>query len=163
MVQAIFERTQLSGYNFYLEPEKGRGSWGKGQPRNFSVSVDGDETSHIQFIVDKLANKSWPKLLLLKKELKKRGDQIDHLHPLTFLIGVLQSGQGGNFHKLKNKNGRAWKELLQGCLESFHDEVNHHNVTPENLKLFAETIQRDEGQVQHFALCHDWNGLIHWI
>lgn len=147
----------------FLGLQLGRGSWEKGHPREFSPKIDSEDLSHIQFILKNLANKSLIGLLKLKKELKKRGEKVDHVHPLTFFIGVLSPSCVQYFYELKARKGLPYSEFVKGAIESFHDERKHNNLTLEQISLFAKMTKRNEKQIRAFIEAKDYSGLIQWL
>lgn len=143
--------------------ETARGGWRKGMPRPFQRDVDGDERGNIRYILEKLSKKSLISLFKYKKELKKRGDRIEHVHPLTFLIGALSPDCSGFFYALKRRKGIPFDEFLKGVVESFHDEARHGNITEKHIQIFAQKTNRCVHQVRAFVHSRQWKDFIHWL
>lgn len=160
-------KTVLSPYFHTLKPYNhlnfARGGWKKGQPRPFVESLDGGEMNDIKFILEKLSRESWLHLLKLKKELKKRGEKLDHVHPLSFFIGVLSPTCAEFFQNLKKKGGLPYSEFVSGAVESFHDERKHGNITDQQLSIFAQKTGRDLGTICSYAYSNNWNGFINYL
>jgi len=140
-----------------------RGGWKKGQPRNFTVQLDSGEESGVQFILDKLSKESWVQLLLSRKALKQKGAELDHVHPLSFFIGVLSPSCAYLFQELKNKGGLAFNEFIKGAAESFRDEKKHGNLTEAQIQIFAQKTGKSIHNVRKFVDSNDWKGFIKWL
>lgn len=149
--------------NAHWELEQGRGNWCKGQARPFTSCLDNHEIENIQFILENLSKKSLIGLLRLKKELKKRGETLEHVHPLSFFIGVLSSRCVRFFYDLKARRGMPYSEFVKGAIESFHDESKKGNITDQQLQIFANITKRSFSQIKAFASVNDWKGLIGWL
>lgn len=150
-------------YTAWSQLDGDRGSWKKGQPRSFSTKLSGDELNNIKYILERLSSKTLIGLLREKKELKKRGEKLDHVHPLTFFIGVLSSNCVSDFYSLKHRKGLPLNEFVKGAVESFHDERKHNNISDAQLQTFAKITGRCIHQVRAFANSNDWKGLIRWL
>lgn len=147
----------------FEELDEGRGSWKKGQPRKFKTSLDVEEIDDIKFIVENLAKQYWPKLLMMKKEMNRRGERLDHVHPLTFFMGVLKPQCYSWFLDLKKRGGLALSKFIEGAVESFHDEAKHGNITKEQIQIFAKITGKNAKIVRDFAASGDWKSFIKWL
>ncbi len=161
MIRATFNVSNLCTAWSGLDAD--RGNWRKGQPRRFVTQLSGDELNNIKYILERLSSKTLIGLLKEKKELKKRGDRLDHVHPLTFFIGVLSSHCVSDFYSLKHRKGLPLDEFIKGAVESFHDERKHNNISDGQLQIFAQITGRCIHQVRAFANSNDWKGLIRWL
>lgn len=149
--------------NVHWQLEKGRNNWRKGEARQFTTSLDGDEIDHIQFILENLSKKTLVGLLRLKKELKKRGEKVEHVHPLSFFIAVLSPQCIRLFYDLRARKGMPYSEFMKGAIESFSDQSRRGNLTDQQLLTFANITKRNFSQIKAFASAHDWKGLIGWL
>ncbi len=143
--------------------EMDRGDWQKGQARKFSIKLDTDELNNIKYILEKLSKKSLIGLLRDRKELKSRGERLDHVHPLTFFMGVLSPHCVSNFYDLKARRGMPLDEFVKGAVDSFCNERSHNNITDHQIKIFAQKTERNLQQIRIFVSSDDWNGLIRWL
>lgn len=159
----ILDRTYDFSVSSFEELYERRGNWTKGRPRKFKTSLEPDELNHIRFILENLAKQYWPKLLMMKKELNKRGELIDHVHPLTFFIGVLKPQCYSWFCDLKKRGGIALSKFVEGAVESFHDEVKHGNITKQQIQIFARITGKNSKVIQGFADSKDWKSFIKWL
>lgn len=148
--------------NFQSALKLGRDGWSKGMPRVFKIDLDSSEVSNIKFIIDNLANKGWVKLLKLRKDLKKKGDQLDHVHPLSFFMTVVNTCYP-HFRALKSRGGMPLNEFVGGAVESFHDERIRGNITDDQMRIFAQRTGRDFVQIKNFANSNNWEGFVKWL
>lgn len=141
----------------------GAEGWSKGQPRHFKIEFDSDELSNLKFILENLATKKLPKLFVMRKELGKRGERLDHLHPLAFLLAALNHDSNPYFYQLKKKGGKAWEEFVKGCVESFHEESRHGNITTQQIEVFSQLTNKPFHQVQAYLNSHSYYHFINWL
>ncbi|MCH9633177.1 MAG: hypothetical protein S4CHLAM6_15300 [Chlamydiae bacterium] len=150
-------------YTVWSSLDSGKGNWKKGKPRQFSSQLSNDELNNIKYILERLSSKSLIGLLKEKRELKKRGQRLDHVHPLTFFIGVLSPQCVSAFYSLKHRKGLPLDEFVKGAVESFHDERKHGNISDSQLQTFAKITGRCIHQIRAFVNSNDWKGLIRWL
>lgn len=134
-----------------------RGNWNNGHPRIFKESIDRDEYSALIYILENLAKKSLIKLMPMQGKLKKKGNQLDHLHPLAFFMAImLHPKLRDYFYQLKNKNNKAWKEFLNGAVNSFKDEKRGHNIHDQHIEAFCHRLNKDPHFVRHLMHTENW-------
>lgn len=140
-----------------------KGAWSKGQPRFFTVHIEPHEQDAILHIIKTLSEKSLKNLLKEKNQLNKRGEELEHVHPLTFFIGVLSHHCGHHFRDLKRRGGIPYDEFLKGAIKSFKEEHQHNNLTDQQIQEFANITGKCIHQTRRFIQSHDWPGFINWL
>ena len=102
-----------------------------------------EDKKNIQIIIKTMAEKGLVKLLLERRYLEKKGDQVNYIHPLRF-IGYIFSDE-----KLKNcmrqiKTSRfKWNEFIKGFSRRMDEEYTLDNL----IRFIPEFVE--QVHVQH--------------
>ncbi len=133
-------------------------------PRPFKEYLTTHEHDCLHFILKKLAESSFIKLAFLAKDLQRKGDEIRHLHPLTFFLGILADGRNKKyFHSLRHGGGKAWHEFYKGAENSFREESDCGNITPEQVDTFCKRTKLDFHTVVSLIEKKRWEQLINYF
>ena len=145
----------------FIHPLKAKGNWKKGRPREFQESLDAKEKSSLRCILETLSKKSFVKILALSKKLSDHGKELDHVHPISFFIGIFTDDHHKrHFHELKKKKGKPWKEFLKGAVESFKEERRHNNIHVHHIETFSKLTNKDFHALMGFSNSQNWEGFI---
>lgn len=109
--------------------------------RSYNTPVSEKEKEIISYIVTTLANKPLHKIWGLKSTLESKGDKVDHVHPLRFLMCIytdeeLKVGMDNIMDR-----GWVWGDFMKGLSESLNDEMKNNNMEEGNIRDFANTVK----------------------
>lgn len=114
----------------------------KSQPRNYNTPVSSGDREKIRYIVTTLGFESILKITSVRSDLKKKGKQIDHLHPFRFLMTIFTDEEmKAAAHAIRGRMiGWIWDEFLGGIAGSLKEEAANHNLKPEYIQDFAKKL-----------------------
>lgn len=136
-------------------------NWQPGQPRVFIHQFDHEEHHCLHYILENLAQKNILMLWPLQNEMKKKGDALEHVHPLSFFMHILShTTLRSHFNQLREKNNKAWKEFLKGALKSFTEEHRHRNISDDHIETFCSRTGKDVHHVRHAMHHGQWENFI---
>lgn len=117
------------------------------------------EKKNIYKIVSTIADKSLPQLLLEKKEMEKRGDQIHHVHPMRF-IGYILSDPYLKRCLVKIKgNSFKWSNFMDGYCGRMREEASKNNLE-KFIEGFCLQVTADQEEVLQYIRTNDYEGLV---
>lgn len=131
-----------------------------GYPRNYHAEVSEREKEHIRFIITSLADKSLIAIAFIKGDLESAGDQIDHIHPLRFLMTVFTDEEMKVGMRNIRGRGWIWGQFLAGLKECLNTEMHIGNIKEEYINDFSAQIELAFHRIYPFVHTHDWDGLI---
>lgn len=111
-----------------------------GYPRNYYVEVTPEEKNWIRFIVLTLANKALITIAIVKNDIEEAGTNIDHLHPLRFLMTIFADEELKAGIRNIRSRGWIWNHFTAGLKESLSTEHTNSNLTPEQVQHFAQIL-----------------------
>src|SRR5262249_27332316 len=95
--------------------------------------------------------------------LERAGKQIDHLHPLRFLMTIFtdekMKAAMGNIHG----KSLVWSRFKKGLFQSLEEEDKNDNISLENIKDFATTVEVDHNQLIRPLKQKKWDEFIHFL
>lgn len=163
MVNGI-QRSHSCYQSVFEHIDAARGDWRKGNPRIFKENIDHEERDALKYILENLVRKSLIKLIPLRRQLNDRGNRLDHLHPLSFFLGILTDGVlKDHFHNLKRKNNKAWSEFFSGVANSFKEEKRKNNIHDYQIETFCRRLGKDPHHVRHLVHIENWKDLINYL
>lgn len=115
----------------------------KAPNRQYAASVTPKEKEKIRYIVTTLGHQSIPHITSARSNLKKTGSQINHIHPLKFLITVFTDEEiKAGIHAIRGRAiGWIWDEFAEGLIKSLKEETANQNMKMEYIQDFANTIR----------------------
>lgn len=138
--------------------------WRVGQPRLFVVPFNDHEHRAIHYILENLSTKNLMVLFAIQSKLKAKGDQLEHIHPLSFFMHILKNPTLKKyFHDLRRKNNRSWTEFKNGAIKSFSQEKAHQNIQDSHIEHFCTQTQKDPYHIRHLIHENRWTDLINHL
>lgn len=108
--------------------------------RAYENTLTPQERATISDIVLTLANTSYPKLLLKKGELDRKGAQIDHVHPLRHLACIFTDEQlKAGIRNIREKK-LVWRSYVNGLGSSLTEESQRDNLKEGYILDFAQMV-----------------------
>ncbi|MBJ7449738.1 MAG: hypothetical protein JHC93_05205 [Parachlamydiales bacterium] len=129
-------------------------------PRNYYVTANAEQKKDIAYIVNTLADKTLPKILMSKSSLEAAGERISVIHPLQFLITIFTDEQlKVGIRNIKNKP-IVWKDFFGGFRDSIDEESKIGNILPEHIENFAKTLNLDPALIAPSIENRRWEELM---
>lgn len=128
----------------------------------YSLYLSNSDKDSIQWVIHTLAKSNPVKLGIKQKEIRKRGDKIEHVHPLRFWSFVI--GEGGlrdDMHKIR-KSGYKWSNFSDNYFKRLSREADNNNLL-QYVPGFAQSLNVDENVIRTFIQNHDWNGFVNYF
>jgi len=120
------------------------------------------EVRIIKKIVNTLGEKNEIQLLFKKKELKKLGNKIYHVHPLKFLEAVFTDEKTAHSMREVEKNHFKWDGFMDGFSEKIDKELSSGNLL-QYLSGFAATLSLDPKKLHEYAVNRDWKKFVRYL
>ena len=155
--------------NAYLPAKKGwepaPGIARGGEPRSeeaqlfFDLPLTDEDKKNIRYIVTTMAEKNVIQLLLEKKTLEKKGDQIQPVHPLRFAGYVLTDPVLKRSMKVVSKNSFKWDGFLTGYEKRLKEERRAGTLDC-YVPGLADLLEVDRSVIQRYINQENYGGLI---
>jgi hypothetical protein len=134
--------------------------------RDYYAVPTQDEIDDVAYIVTTLAETPYARLLGKRKELKKRGKHVEHLHPLKFLTIIFSNEHlRAALHVLRGRDGffkgiSVWDEFKDELFASLTKETKHKNMKEEYILDFARALEIDSAAILGVAQAQSWGKFI---
>lgn len=127
----------------------------KGSKRDYKKGLSPSDKKIIEHIVLTLGNSSLISLAKSKSELRKKGLEIDRIHPLRFLEHVFSDEKLKAAFSNMEKRKWVWSEFFDGMKTRLDEEANNKNVL-EHLEAFTTNLNIDIKNLQSLAKEKRW-------
>ncbi len=128
----------------------------------YSLPISGADKNNITWIINTIAKSNLVKLGLNGNDVRKRGDKIEHVHPLRFLSYVMgEGGLRGDMKKI-TKSSFKWNNFMDSFSKRLTREMNNNNLLP-YVSGFAHSLNVDENTVRSIIERQDWYGLLNYF
>jgi hypothetical protein len=122
-------------------------------------SLEEWEKKTISKIITTMAENNIFRLGLKKKELEKKGREINHVHPMWFIAFIVSdSNLKRCMHQIR-KSGFKWDGFIDGFSRRMNEESARNNLVP-HIQGFASLLNRTPEEVRFYIDNHDWEGLV---
>ena len=123
----------------------------------YKENLNSQEKSHLAYIIKTLAHGSVFTLLGEKGNLEKRGEAINHIDSLSFLLGIFKNPQiKADFKHLAKKKGIIWNQFIGKMSQDFCKK----SVSEENKKSFATQLNVNYVAMKNLSSAKDWKKFI---
>lgn len=125
--------------------------------RDYFGEVTSEDKSHLAYLINSLANKSYLSLLIIRHSIQSAGDKTAHIHPLRFLLTIFSDEElkvG-----MRNMKGIPWDEFSKGIKDSLEEEKGKNNILPEHIDHFASSLNLNKQEISGLINRRDWDRL----
>jgi len=105
------------------------------------------EKKIIEKIVTSLAEKTLPQLLIERKEMEKRGDQVRHVHPLRFMGIVFSDSYLKSCLPQFRNQAFKWSNFINGFADRMREELAKNNLL-QHIDGFADYLSADANKIK---------------
>lgn len=147
----------------YCSAHYDSGLYAKGVNRVYENPIPSKDKKEIAYIVTTLAKSSLPKLLSQKSSLKKAGDRVAHVHPLSFLLAIFTDEELKVGVSVIRGRSFVWSDFYGGLAESFNDEVRKGNVRSDQIIDFSHQLCVDSSHVNGYIAEQRWSDLVDYL
>lgn len=160
-----FNKKKLSGMLCGWDPVDGKAKevakTAEGQ-LFFNLPLTDDDRNQIRKLIISMADRNVLQLLMDRKSMEKRGDQVRHVHPLRFIGFIL--GDPHLRRSLKAIRGAVfkWSAFIDGFEERMEEEFERSEVLP-YVQGFAEYLDLDPRVVHQQILAGTYGSMIEKI
>jgi hypothetical protein len=120
------------------------------------------EKKIIEKIVTSLAEKSLPQLLLERKEMEKRGDQVRHVHPLRFMGIVFSDSYLKSCLPQFRNQAFKWSNFIGGYSDRMREELAKNNLL-QHVDGFADYLNADAAKIKEFINKGQFEDIINYL
>lgn len=128
----------------------------------YSLPIHYWEKKVIEKIVTAMAEKSLAQLLLDRKEMEKRGDQINHVHPLRFIAYVMSDGYLKSCMNQFKGNSFKWSNFINGYAERMKEEAACDNLN-RHIEGFCDFLKVDPMPIYDWINKGNYEGLVLYL
>ncbi len=139
--------------------------------RNYNRGVTPSEASDIKFIITTMGHVTSPlayaALVSKAGDLNRAGDRIDGVHPLQFLACIFSDEEMKISMRNIQKNQPwqdflygAWPKRNSGLANTFKEEANRGNLTPDQVHRFAQALGVDFPKYNNLIQNHRWEEVV---
>jgi hypothetical protein len=127
-----------------------------------TLHLSSEDEKIIHKIISTMADKNIFSLLFEKRELERKGKQIEHLHPFRFLGVIFSSHHLKNAMREIRKSSFKWDGFMDGLSPRMREEAARDNLVP-YIAGFAEYLDIDPERVEYYVRHHNWEGLVRYL
>lgn len=119
-----------------------------------------EDKKNIQIIIKAMAEKGLVKLLLDRRYLEKKGDQVNYIHPLRF-IGYIFSDEKLKECMRQIKTSRfKWNEFIKGFSRRMDEEYSKDNLKHYIPEFVEQVHPQYPEHIERFIKKKSWEGLV---
>lgn len=133
--------------------------------RQYQTPVSKKDKEKIRYIVTTLGFESTAKIATERSDLKKTGKEINHIHPLRFLMTVFTDEElKAGVHGIRGRMiGWIWSEFLDGLVKSLDEENAKQNMKMEYIQDFAKTVNIDVNVILPSIQQKKWSDFVNLL
>jgi hypothetical protein len=128
----------------------------------YSIPLHQWEKKIIEKIVSSLAEKTLAQLLLDRKEMEKRGDQVRHVHPLRFMGHVFHDPYLKSCLPQFKNSAFKWSNFVDGFVQKMREEMAKGNIV-KHLEGFCDYLKIDIEKVSELVNKGQFEDLIYFL
>lgn len=120
------------------------------------------EKKIIEKIVTSLAEKTLTQLLLDRKEMEKRGDQVRHVHPLRFMGIVFGDSYLKSCLPQFRNQAFKWSNFIAGFADRMKEELAKNNLL-QHIDGFADYLGADAGKIRELVNKGQFEEIVNYL
>ncbi len=127
--------------------------------RYYSLDFSKSDVANTNKIIKSMGEHALYRLLLMKRELEKAGDRIEHVHPMRFIGHIFSHPKLANHMREVKRSRFKWSNFIGGFSRKMEAESKANNLIP-YVAGFCEVTGANMQTVNHYILRKDWAGLV---
>lgn len=131
----------------------------KALKRNYKQSLSSSDKKNIEHILLTLGNSSLISLAKSKSELRKKGEEIDHIHPFRFLEHVFSSEKLKAAFSNMEKRKWVWSEFFEGFKKRLDEEASAKNLL-DHVDSFTKNLNINSKNIQSLIKEKRWKDFL---
>ncbi len=132
---------------------------GGGTEPFYQLPLNDKERRHIWTIITTMSEKNIFQLAFEKGSMEKRGNKINHVHPMRFLGYIFSEPELKSCVKNIKKSSFKWDAFVDGFARRMKEEYSNNNVM-QYIPGFSQQVGANPDKVKHYIQNKDWEGLI---
>lgn len=128
----------------------------------YSLPIHQWEKKVIEKIVSSMAEKNLAQLLLDRKEMEKKGDQIHHVHPLRFMGCVMCDAYLKSCMQQFRNNSFKWSNFISGYADRMREEAAKNNLVY-HVDGFCDFLKIEPAGVLSYIEKGDYEGFVLYL
>lgn len=125
----------------------------------YQLPLNEKEKRHIWTIITTMSEKNIFQLAFEKGSMEKRGNKINHVHPMRFLGYIFSEPELKSCVKNIKKSSFKWDAFVDGFARRMREEYSNNNVM-QYVPGFAQQVGSNPDKVKQYIQNKDWEGLV---
>jgi len=125
----------------------------------YKLPLKEGEKKIIHKIIATMAEKNVFQLGLERKNLKIKGEQINHIHPMRFIGYIFSDHQLKSYMRQIRKNSFKWDGFIEGFSRRMKEEAKNSNLDL-YIPGFAHSLNVSSETIMKYISSHNWEGLV---
>jgi len=132
----------------------------KGAARPYRGQATQYEKSTLRYIILSLSNQKMLWLLAHEGELDRKGNSIDHMHPLDYWQTIFTDKEMiAAMHNIPNRS-RVWKKFISRSGDTLSEEHARGNLRPEQIRSFCRNVKVRYTQIEPLLRTKQWEKFV---
>lgn len=127
-----------------------------------TLPLTSSERDTITYIITNMAEKNIFELAFEKKKMEKKGDSINHVHPLRFIGHIFSSPDLKRNIKRIKKSSFKWDAFMDGFSKRMKTESSQNNLL-KYVDGFAKQVNANPEKITYYIQKKDWEGLVRYL
>ncbi len=128
----------------------------------FQLPLGDSEKQIIAYIITSMADKNVFQLLLDKSDMEKKGDRINHVHPLRFIGYACSDPKLVRGMRQFKKNPFKWDNFISGFARRMREEATRNNLQ-RFVPSMAEFLSKDAQEMSALIQQGDYEGFVRYL
>lgn len=128
----------------------------------FQLPLADSEKQIIAYIITSMAEKNVFQLLLEKRDMEKKGDRINHVHPLRFIGYACSDPKLVRGMRQFKKNPFKWDNFISGFARRMREEASRNNLH-RFVPSMAEFLNADAQEISSHIQQGDYEALVRYL
>ncbi len=126
------------------------------------LPISKDDAETIWKIIDTVANNNPIKLAFKKNDLERKGQKVNHVHPLKFLGTIFSDPHLKACMTEIEDSYFKWNGFIGGLAGRMNEEYTRNNLLP-YIQGFCQAVKANPEKVREYVLKRDWEGLVRYL
>lgn len=119
-----------------------------------------EDREKIHYIITTVSENNWFALIKHKSDLTRKGNQIEHVHPLKFLAAIFSDPNIKEcMRKISADGGMKYNRIVGDVSANLTNQMTLGQVEP-HLEEFAKEVSVPVESIRSYVQARDWEGLI---
>lgn len=119
-----------------------------------------EDKKNIKIIIKTMAEKGLVKLLLDRRYLEKKGDQVNYIHPLRFIGYIFSDEKLKDYMRQIKTSKFKWNEFIKGFSRRMDEEYANDNLRRYISEFVEQVHPQQPERIEKFIKKKSWEDLV---